>query len=68
MSIQINRFSAWHRDRIDKSNLNIIDHTTDEIIAYIHSEHLDEKDAKKVAEKFIEVFEELIINEEIKYK
>lgn len=68
MSIQINRFETKQNDRVDKSNLHIIDHKTDEQIIHIYSEYMDQKDTEKLAEKIIEAIEELITNEEIKYK
>lgn len=64
----INRFEAKNRDRVDKSNITIIDHKTDEMIIHIYSENMDQKDTEKIAAKIIESLESLIINEEIKYK
>ena len=64
----INRFEAKNIDRVDKSNLSIIDHKTDEYILHIHSENMDQKDTEKVAAKIIETLEDLIINKEIKYE
>lgn len=64
----INRFEAKNIDRVDKSNLSIIDHKTDEHIIHIHSENMDQKDTEKVAAKIIETLEDLIINKEIKYE
>lgn len=64
----INRFEAKNIDRVDKSNLSIIDHKTDEHIVHIHSENMDQKDTEKVAAKIIEALEDLIINKEIKYE
>lgn len=66
--LQINRFEAKNIDRVDKSNLSIIDHKTDENIIHIHSENMDQKDTEKVAAKIIAAFEDLIINNEIKYE
>lgn len=68
MSMQVNRFEAKNIDRVDKSNLSIIDHKTDENIINIHSENMDQKDTEKVAAKIIEALEDLIINKEIKYE
>ena len=68
MSIQVNRFEAKNNDRVDKSNLSIIDHKTDEVIAHVYSENMDQEDTEKVAAKIIEAIEDLIINNEIKYK
>ena len=64
----INRFEAKNIDRVDKSNLSIIDHKTDENIIHIHSENMDQKDTEKVAAKIIVAIEDLIINNEIKYE
>lgn len=68
MSMQVNRFEAKNIDRVDKSNMTIIDHKTDENIINIHSENMDQKDTEKVAAKIIEALEDLIINKEIKYE
>ena len=64
----INRFEAKNIDRVDKSNITIIDHKTDENIIHIHSENMNREDTEKVAAKVIEAFEDLIINNEIKYE
>ena len=64
----INRFEAKNIDRVDKSNMTIIDHKTDENIIHIHSENMDQKDTEKVAAKIIAAIEDLIINNEIKYE
>ena len=64
----INRFEAKNIDRVDKSNMTIIDHKTDENIIHIHSENMDKEDTEKVAAKIIAAFEELIISNEIKYE
>ena len=66
--MQVNRFEAKNIDRVDKSNLTIIDHKTDENIIHIHSENMDQKDTEKVAAKIITAIEDLIINKEIKYE
>lgn len=68
MSMQVNRFEAKNIDRVDKSNMTIIDHKTDENIIHIHSENMDQKDTEKVAVKIIEALEDLITNDEIKYE
>lgn len=68
MSMQVNRFEAKNNDRVDKSNLTIIDHKTDENIIHIHSGNMDKEDTEKVAAKIIEALEDLIINNEIKYE
>lgn len=66
--MQVNRFEAKNIDRVDKSNMTIIDHKTDENIIHIHSENMDQKDTEKVAAKIIEALEDLITNDEIKYE
>ena len=66
--MQVNRFESKNIDRVDKSNMTIIDHKTDENIIHIHSENMDQKDTEKVAAKIIAAIEDLIINNEIKYE
>lgn len=66
--MQVNRFEPIQIDRVDKSNIAIIDHKTDEHIIAIHSGNLNQEDAQKVAAKVIDSFEELILNDEIKYE